>query len=74
MLLNCSCIYVSAPTPQNLNIFFEYLVIALEKLGYKKNLDFNIKADSDGFTTQVEFFAVSPSDDKSNIHISNLIS
>lgn len=65
MLLNCSCIYVSAPTPQNLNILFEYLIIALEKLGYKKNLDFNVKADSDGFTTQLEFFSVNASDQKS---------
>ena len=66
MLLNCSCIYVSAPTTQNLNILFEYLVIALEKLGYKKNLDFNIKADKDGFTTQIEFFSISQTDEKSN--------
>jgi tRNA(Met) C34 N-acetyltransferase TmcA len=73
MLLNCSTIFVSAPTVENLNIFFDYLVIALEKLGYKKNLDFNVKANHDGFTTQVEFFSVNKSDEKSNLNLYYLL-
>lgn len=37
-----SNIFVTAPSPENLNAFFSFVVIGLETLGYKENLDFEL--------------------------------
>lgn len=56
LLLRCSNIFVSAPSAQNLNVLFSFIEKGLIKLGFKKNLDFHLKADSEGNSTSLELF------------------
>lgn len=37
-----SNIFVSAPSPENLKTFFEFLIIGLESLNYKENMHYDI--------------------------------
>lgn len=37
-----SNIFVTAPSPENLNSLFQFLIEGLEALGYKENMHFDI--------------------------------
>ena len=45
LMFNLNNIYLSAATNENLKTVFEFIIITLEALGFKKNLDFKIKCD-----------------------------
>lgn len=45
LLYDCSNIYLSAATPENLRTVFDFIEKGLEVLGFKKNLDFSTKSD-----------------------------
>lgn len=45
-----SSIYVTAPSPENLQTFFEFVVKSIEKLGYVKKRDYEILLGQEGDT------------------------
>ncbi len=49
-------VFVSAATPENLKTVFEFIERGLESLGFKKNMDFNIKVDSNKNPLELELF------------------
>ena len=55
-MYNCTNIYLSAATPENLRTVFEFVERGLEQIGFKKNLDFQIKVDSNKNPTELSFF------------------
>lgn len=49
-------IYIAAATPENLTTVFQFIELALEELGYKKNLDFMVKLNKDNIPLSLTLF------------------
>ena len=56
-------IYVAAATPENLTTVFQFIELALEMLGYKKNLDFMTKLNKDNIPLSLTLYT---QDDRMN--------
>lgn len=69
---NCGRICITAATPENIKTVFEFVIIGLEALGYKKNNDFSVQFDDLGNPKRVIFLFISESVDHSDLDTKNV--
>eukprot|EP00835_Amoeboradix_gromovi_P002543 NODE_147_length_17537_cov_0.265627.p1 type:complete len:987 gc:universal NODE_147_length_17537_cov_0.265627:14855-11895(-) len=51
-----SNIFVTSPSPENLQTFFEFVFIGLEQLGYKQHADYDYSSNSNKHITRINIF------------------